>query len=163
MRLLRFQRKLDDEKGAGLLGLSLQVKGACHMYKVAGLLLNKGAGLTVSLVSRPPWRLCWLWVSTNRRSSSTETSEFLTRGETANCAVIGWLHEAVLTLTASWAVIGWRVPLSLRYWWLKLKSLAEKEEWEELEKFSKSKKSPIGYLVRGSPAQPVNPRNTQLK
>lgn len=25
MRLLRFQRKLDDEKGAGLLGLSLQV------------------------------------------------------------------------------------------------------------------------------------------
>lgn len=35
-----------------------------------------------------------------------------------------------------------------RYWWLKLKSLAEKEEWEELEKFSKSKKSPIGYLVR---------------
>lgn len=39
-----------------------------------------------------------------------------------------------------------------RYWWLKLKSLAEKEEWEELEKFSKSKKSPIGYLVRRSPA-----------
>lgn len=35
-----------------------------------------------------------------------------------------------------------------RYWWLKLKSLAEKEEWEELEKFSKTKKSPIGYLVR---------------
>lgn len=25
MRLLRFQRKMDDEKGAGLLGLSLQV------------------------------------------------------------------------------------------------------------------------------------------
>lgn len=35
-----------------------------------------------------------------------------------------------------------------RYWWLKLRSLAEKEEWEELEKFSKSKKSPIGYLVK---------------
>uniref|UniRef100_A0A674PM93 Vacuolar protein sorting-associated protein 16 homolog n=1 Tax=Takifugu rubripes TaxID=31033 RepID=A0A674PM93_TAKRU len=33
-----------------------------------------------------------------------------------------------------------------RYWWLKLKSLAKKEEWEELEKFSKTKKSPIGYL-----------------
>lgn len=32
MRLLRFQRKLDDEKGAGLLGLSLQV------YEGAGLL-----------------------------------------------------------------------------------------------------------------------------
>uniref|UniRef100_A0AAQ5Z1T8 Vacuolar protein sorting-associated protein 16 homolog n=1 Tax=Amphiprion ocellaris TaxID=80972 RepID=A0AAQ5Z1T8_AMPOC len=60
MRLLRFQRKLDDEKGAGLLGLSLQV----------------GTGVV-----------------------------------------------------------------------LVLKSLAEKEEWEELEKFSKSKKSPIGYLA----------------
>lgn len=35
-----------------------------------------------------------------------------------------------------------------RYWWLKLKALAEKEEWDELEKFSKTKKSPIGYLVR---------------
>jgi len=31
MRLLRFQRKLDDEKGAGLQELSLQVfKGAGH-------------------------------------------------------------------------------------------------------------------------------------
>lgn len=40
-----------------------------------------------------------------------------------------------------------------RYWWLKLKSLAEKEEWEELEKFSKSKKSPIGYLVGKSRPQ----------
>uniref|UniRef100_A0A7N8XYH1 Vacuolar protein sorting-associated protein 16 homolog n=1 Tax=Mastacembelus armatus TaxID=205130 RepID=A0A7N8XYH1_9TELE len=39
-----------------------------------------------------------------------------------------------------------RVP-DKRYWWLKLKALAEKEEWEELEKFSKSKKSPIGYLA----------------
>lgn len=42
-----------------------------------------------------------------------------------------------------------------RYWWLKLKSLAEKEEWDELEKFSKSKKSPIGYLVRRSPTPSV--------
>ena len=31
---------------------------------------------------------------------------------------------------------------------MKLKSLADKEDWEELEKFAKSKKSPIGYLVR---------------
>ena len=28
-----------------------------------------------------------------------------------------------------------------------MKALAEKEDWEELEKFAKSKKSPIGYLV----------------
>ncbi|KAE8628373.1 hypothetical protein XENTR_v10007488 [Xenopus tropicalis] len=33
-----------------------------------------------------------------------------------------------------------------RYWWLKISALAEKEDWEELEKFSKSKKSAIGYL-----------------
>lgn len=39
-----------------------------------------------------------------------------------------------------------------RYWWLKLKSLSKKDEWEELEKFSKTKKSPIGYLVRTSSA-----------
>lgn len=38
--------------------------------------------------------------------------------------------------------------LPLRYWWLKLTALAEKEDWEEIEKFAKSKKSPIGYLVK---------------
>ncbi|XP_067356480.1 vacuolar protein sorting-associated protein 16 homolog isoform X1 [Channa argus] len=85
MRLLRFQRKLDDEKGAGLLGLSLQAT----MEALLALGLHKQA-------------------------------EQLYRD--------------------------FRVP-DKRYWWLKLKSLAEKEEWEELEKFSKSKKSPIGYLA----------------
>uniref|UniRef100_W5MDE9 Vacuolar protein sorting-associated protein 16 homolog n=1 Tax=Lepisosteus oculatus TaxID=7918 RepID=W5MDE9_LEPOC len=38
-----------------------------------------------------------------------------------------------------------RIP-DKRYWWLKISALAEKEDWEELEKFSRSKKSPIGYL-----------------
>ncbi|XP_028998348.1 vacuolar protein sorting-associated protein 16 homolog [Betta splendens] len=85
MRLLRFQRKLDDEKGAGLLGLSLQAT----MEALLALGLYKQA-------------------------------EQLYRD--------------------------FRVP-DKRYWWLKLKSLAEKEEWDELEKFSKSKKSPIGYLA----------------
>ncbi|GCC27552.1 vacuolar protein sorting-associated protein 16 homolog isoform X1 [Chiloscyllium punctatum] len=33
-----------------------------------------------------------------------------------------------------------------RFWWLKISALAEKQDWEELEKFSKSKKSPIGYM-----------------
>uniref|UniRef100_A0A7M4EGQ3 Vacuolar protein sorting-associated protein 16 homolog n=1 Tax=Crocodylus porosus TaxID=8502 RepID=A0A7M4EGQ3_CROPO len=33
-----------------------------------------------------------------------------------------------------------------RFWWLKISSLAECGDWEEMEKFSKSKKSPIGYL-----------------
>ncbi|TNN36873.1 Vacuolar protein sorting-associated protein 16 [Liparis tanakae] len=85
MRLLRFQRKLDDEKGAGLQELSLQAT----MEALLALGLHKQA-------------------------------EQLYRD--------------------------FRVP-DKRYWWLKLKSLAEKEEWEELEKFSKSKKSPIGYLA----------------
>lgn len=53
MRLLRFQRKLDDEKGAGLLGLSLQVD------KGAGLLgVFTGGQIVTSLpvcpVSRRP-------------------------------------------------------------------------------------------------------------
>uniref|UniRef100_A0A803T410 Vacuolar protein sorting-associated protein 16 homolog n=1 Tax=Anolis carolinensis TaxID=28377 RepID=A0A803T410_ANOCA len=33
-----------------------------------------------------------------------------------------------------------------RFWWLKINALAEQGDWEEMEKFSKSKKSPIGYL-----------------
>ncbi|KAH0946208.1 hypothetical protein HN011_010546 [Eciton burchellii] len=32
-----------------------------------------------------------------------------------------------------------------RYWWLRLQCLAEQGLWSDLEKFSKSKKSPIGY------------------
>ncbi|XP_069589940.1 vacuolar protein sorting-associated protein 16 homolog [Ranitomeya imitator] len=38
-----------------------------------------------------------------------------------------------------------RIP-DKRYWWLKISALADREDWEELENFSKSKKSPIGYL-----------------
>lgn len=37
-----------------------------------------------------------------------------------------------------------RIP-ERRYWWLRIRSLAELSEWTELERFSKSKKSPIGY------------------
>lgn len=40
-----------------------------------------------------------------------------------------------------------------RYWWLKISALANRGDWEEMEKFSKSKKSPIGYLVRDFPAR----------
>ncbi|XP_078515863.1 vacuolar protein sorting-associated protein 16 homolog [Lissotriton helveticus] len=32
------------------------------------------------------------------------------------------------------------------FWWLKISALADREDWEEMEKFAKSKKSPIGYL-----------------
>eukprot|EP00066_Takifugu_rubripes_P003865 XP_003966794.1 PREDICTED: vacuolar protein sorting-associated protein 16 homolog [Takifugu rubripes] len=84
MRLLRFQRKLDEDKATELLGLSLQAT----MEALLALGFHKQA-------------------------------EQLYRD--------------------------FKVP-EKRYWWLKLKSLAKKEEWEELEKFSKTKKSPIGYL-----------------
>jgi len=32
-----------------------------------------------------------------------------------------------------------------KFWWLKIRALSEKGEWQELDKFSKEKKSPIGY------------------
>ncbi|XP_053980459.1 vacuolar protein sorting-associated protein 16 homolog [Hylaeus anthracinus] len=38
----------------------------------------------------------------------------------------------------------YRIP-DRRYWWLRIQCLAENKLWEDLEKFSKSKKSPIGY------------------
>lgn len=34
-----------------------------------------------------------------------------------------------------------------RFWWLQITVLADGGDWLELEKFSKSKKSPIGYEV----------------
>ena len=34
-----------------------------------------------------------------------------------------------------------------RYWWKKIQALGAARDWVELEKFSKSKKSPIGYEV----------------
>lgn len=39
MRLLRFQRKLDDEKGAGLLELSLQVHEGVEPLGLCGVVL----------------------------------------------------------------------------------------------------------------------------
>jgi hypothetical protein len=38
----------------------------------------------------------------------------------------------------------WKVP-DKRWWWLKLKALAKTHNWDGLETFAKSKKSPIGY------------------
>lgn len=32
-----------------------------------------------------------------------------------------------------------------RFWWLRVRALGESGDWEELERFSKEKKSPIGY------------------
>lgn len=38
----------------------------------------------------------------------------------------------------------YKVP-DKRFWWLRIIVLADSFQWDELEKFSKSKKSPIGY------------------
>ncbi|KAJ8252797.1 hypothetical protein GJAV_G00205690 [Gymnothorax javanicus] len=84
MRLLRFQRRVEEDKGERVLGSSLH--------------------------------------------------------DTMHCLLMAGLHKQAEQLYKEF-----RVP-DKRYWWLKLKALAEKEDWDELEKFAKSKKSPIGYL-----------------
>lgn len=38
----------------------------------------------------------------------------------------------------------YKVP-DKRFWWLRIQVLSESFQWDELEKFSKAKKSPIGY------------------
>lgn len=38
----------------------------------------------------------------------------------------------------------YKVP-DRRFWWIRIQVLAENFQWDELEKFSKTKKSPIGY------------------
>lgn len=40
--------------------------------------------------------------------------------------------------------VDWKVP-DKRWWWLKIRALAGNKDWEALEAFAKSKKSPIGY------------------
>ncbi|WVR04982.1 hypothetical protein IAU60_001994 [Kwoniella sp. DSM 27419] len=54
----------------------------------------------------------------------------------------------------------WKIP-DKRWWWIKLRALAERKDWEGLEAFAKSKKSPIGYepfvthLLALTPPQPT--------
>jgi len=53
-----------------------------------------------------------------------------------------------------------------RFWWIKIKALARNKDWEGLEAFAKSKKSPIGYepfVVRRPPVNRVKTeRQTHL-
>ena len=41
-------------------------------------------------------------------------------------------------------ILGMR-QTDFRFWWIKVKALARNKDWEGLEAFAKSKKSPIGY------------------
>jgi hypothetical protein len=45
-------------------------------------------------------------------------------------------------------VLNVKSVILFRYWWLRILSLSELGDWLELDKFSKSKKSPIGIEVR---------------
>jgi hypothetical protein len=55
-----------------------------------------------------------------------------------NCILVGQTKRASALKT------DFKVP-DKRYWWLKIRALAKMQRWEDLEKFAKSKKSPIGY------------------
>jgi hypothetical protein len=54
------------------------------------------------------------------------------------------LHVMTHTQTSLYL---YRFAHHYRYWWLRVQVLGELGEWAELEKLSKSKKSPIGYEV----------------
>nr|CAG8648885.1 189_t:CDS:10 [Entrophospora candida] len=57
------------------------------------------------------------------------------------------VHKCIITNNhnkASKLKSDFKIP-DKRFWWIKLKALVEMRGWEELDKLSKSKKSPIGY------------------
>ncbi|WWC69699.1 uncharacterized protein I206_103642 [Kwoniella pini CBS 10737] len=79
-------------------------------------------------------------------------------------SVNAFIHKLILegfTKRAERVRIDWKVP-DKRFWWIKLKALAERKDWEGLESFAKSKKSPIGYepfvthLLSLTPPQPTH-------
>ena len=66
-------------------------------------------------------------------SSTAQTIQYLHVDHSSNFQQFFYHHDIMILLT--------------RYWRLKIEALAESSNWIELEKFSKSKKSPIGYEV----------------
>jgi hypothetical protein len=50
-----------------------------------------------------------------------------------------------------------------RFWWLRIRALAENGDWEELERFSKEKKSPIGYAPFAEVCLSHSRKNEALK
>ncbi|WVW83415.1 hypothetical protein I302_105435 [Kwoniella bestiolae CBS 10118] len=75
-----------------------------------------------------------------------------------------FIHKLLLegfTKRAERVRADWKVP-DKRFWWIKLKALAERKDWEGLEGFAKFKKSPIGYepfvthLLSLTPPQPTH-------
>lgn len=146
MRLLRFQRKLDDEKGAGLLGLSLQVRKGAWVNGYLKLCPGCNHCLPCDVTSCLQATMEALLALGLHKQAEQLYRDFKVPDKRWDMSLLSvlWLAEHMIVCLTC-------LPHLCRYWWLKLKSLAEKEEWEELEKFSKSKKSPIGYLVRTTP------------
>jgi hypothetical protein len=70
-------------------------------------------------------------------------NKFVFRGLTVD-AFISLLLVEGLSKRAENVRAAWKVP-DRRWWWLKLKALANTHNWEGLAAFAKSKKSPIGY------------------
>lgn len=56
--------------------------------------------------------------------------------------IVNWLGTFVFANVCMPACVG-----AFRYWWMRVSALAEAGDWAELEKFSKSKKPPIGMEV----------------
>ncbi|WWC61373.1 uncharacterized protein I303_103954 [Kwoniella dejecticola CBS 10117] len=86
--------------------------------------------------------------------------KFTFSGLSANAFIHKLLLEG-FTKRAERVRSDWRVP-DKRFWWIKLRALAERKDWEGLEAFAKSKKSPIGYepfvthLLSLTPPQPTH-------
>ena len=58
------------------------------------------------------------------------------------------MHTCTVAAQANKLKKEFKVP-DKRFWWIKVKALAESRNWVELDRFAKSKKSPIGYEVGG--------------
>ncbi|CAG7849893.1 Vacuolar protein sorting-associated protein 16 homolog [Serendipita indica DSM 11827] len=63
----------------------------------------------------------------------------LSVGDTIMLCLQCGLHKRAEKVRSDWKVS------DKQFWWLKLRALTEAKAWDELDAFSKSKKSPIGY------------------
>eukprot|EP00005_Dracoamoeba_jomungandri_P004307 CAMPEP_0174258998 /NCGR_PEP_ID=MMETSP0439-20130205/7888_1 /TAXON_ID=0 /ORGANISM="Stereomyxa ramosa, Strain Chinc5" /LENGTH=793 /DNA_ID=CAMNT_0015342709 /DNA_START=252 /DNA_END=2633 /DNA_ORIENTATION=+ len=71
----------------------------------------------------------------------------LKEGEFLGCSMSDTLYRVIMLgdlRRAQKIKSEFKVP-DKRYWWIMIKALAQKLEWDQLEAFAKDKKSPIGY------------------
>jgi len=102
---------------------------------------------TKNLLSKPEWAFYAKATEEHIKLLQMQDLDALTRGEHAKkplSDVISQLIGDGKEKRAQQLKSEFKVP-DKRYWWLKLKALAEAEKWSELEKFSKEKRPPIGF------------------